>query len=83
MTDRSVRCVRCGFPTDQCDCPQRKPISPWGQQTVSEPERPRWEFVPIEKTAEKHPDLYRLRVPGGWLYRLGLKSIEMTFVPER
>jgi hypothetical protein len=33
--------------------------------------------------AVKHPDLYRLRVPGGWLYRLGLKSTGMTFVPDR
>lgn len=84
-----MSCVRCGFPEQHCSCPPigrpTASINPWsseqGGSVVSG--RPKWEFVPVEKTAEKHPDVYRLRVPGGWLYRLGLKSTEAVFVPER
>jgi hypothetical protein len=92
MIDQSGRCVRCGFPQDQCECAAvrhawdgiKKAINPWSNESPApsqEAGRPQWEFVPIAKTAEKHPDLYRLRVATGWLYKLGLKSTEMTFVP--
>lgn len=78
------RCVRCGFPPMECDCPlvgrPSPTINAWAD--ASAPGRPQWEFVPVEKTAVKHPDVYRLRVPGGWLYRLG-KSTEAVYVPER
>lgn len=95
MTEREVRCVYCGFPVEQCDCDARKrkkeqKINPWGESSVSssEPILPQWEFVKVAPSAgfasTKHPDLWRLRVPGGWLYRLG-KSTDgpLTFVPER
>ena len=79
------RCVRCGFPTDECDCHpigvRPNPINPWAAKLpIDIGTRPEWEFVPVTKTAEKHPDLYRIRVHGGWLYRLA-KSDTLTFVP--
>jgi hypothetical protein len=53
-------------------------INPWVGE--SDPTSPEWETV-SEKDGS-HPAVYRMRVPGGWLYRLG-KSTTATFVPER
>ena len=50
-------------------------INPWGP-TASVPEQPAWELVPVLNG----PALYRVRIPGGWLYRLE-KSKELAFVP--
>ncbi len=50
-------------------------INPW-RPIASEPEHLEWETVQVIGG----PALYRVRVPGGWLYRLE-KSKELTFVP--
>lgn len=50
-------------------------INPWG--VASSPAQPEWELY-AEKDGQ-HPEVWRLRVPGGWLYRLGKTSI--VFAP--
>lgn len=53
-------------------------INPWTQPTqVPVDETLEWEELPLGN----EPRVFRLKVEGGWLYRLN-KSTVATFVPE-
>lgn len=54
-------------------------INPWTTPLDPVEPEPSWEEY-SKKDGQTHPPTYRLRVPGGWLYRVG-KSDSTTFVP--
>ena len=50
-------------------------VNPW---TLPEEPEPSWELY--SERDGQHPEVWRIRIPGGYLYRLG-KATTATFVP--